>query len=695
MNTAMLFGCLFFGSWAWRGSPSASAGPPRLWQRPSARRRVACGGEVCGGGTTGTRRCGVVDFYEERRRSHRRHARSREGGPSRRRRLPDALRIAMAEMPELKAVLAAATDAPLKVKVKPPTPTLQKILAKRSETKLAAKKRALAKENDAPEKRLRGADEATGVPVVVPTLRKPLLTLAAAKGSSPDYPDDCEASNPLDCFCFKLWRQYDAARLYLQGLSFGETNGEYLLVSTTEDIYADITLNHKLISQHWPGCYEDARSAAPTPYSIYRISGKVCTRMRVLDPNGDRYKPDAKSHPLDDFCRRMAERFKTLGWTGTTDGTVAGDFACLARATREYRAPYGVFINTTPLSRLIYKGSQISIRTGSMPKWILQRFACSFARYSAEARDELELDWAAYYFGGKETLCDALLQPRIARGRLQALFKKRLEERSVVVVCVSGPDFQREFLARGKFVGAVFDGAGLDASDWSLGKDILGRAHTKRATRGYFARFAERHPVAARLYGALDEFGQIPLLKPHGSPKLLEYNQLRVPLDVHDAMASGFTSVAHGVEYGVFTVDADNVWWFHGNKDTLENIYKWPASLPLARALMEKTGLTDLSLIRLAPAKPTEIVNDGSRGKRCMPVDALTTAKDGAKRIKTKTEVKASKKLRCLNPECKSGGKEFNYRGSKDKAYLEAACGNYNCPKCGSTKFFKCVGPGW
>ena len=108
MNTAMLFGCLFFGGWALRGSPSASTGPPRLWQRPSARRRVACGGVVCGGGTTGTRRCRVVDIYEERRRSHRRHA----------------LRIAMAELQDMSA---AKTDEPLVVKVKPPTPTLDKI----------------------------------------------------------------------------------------------------------------------------------------------------------------------------------------------------------------------------------------------------------------------------------------------------------------------------------------------------------------------------------------------------------------------------------------------------------------------------------------------------------------------------------------------------------------------------------------
>ena len=69
-------------------------------------------------------------FYEERRRSHRRHARPREGGPSRRRRPQDALRIAMAEMPELQDMPAAKTDAPLKVKVKPPTPTLDKIMAK-------------------------------------------------------------------------------------------------------------------------------------------------------------------------------------------------------------------------------------------------------------------------------------------------------------------------------------------------------------------------------------------------------------------------------------------------------------------------------------------------------------------------------------------------------------------------------------
>jgi hypothetical protein len=598
----------------------------------------------------------------------------------------------MAEIPELKAVPAAATDAPLKVKVKPPTPTLQKILAKLSETKRAAKL-ARDKENDAPEKKLRGADEATGVLVAVPPVRQPFATLAEAE-ASPRLAH-C-ASNLLDCFYFGNYHQYDAARAYLKTFSIDGKNGEVVLVSTTEDIFADITRNHVSISRHWPECYEDARSAAPTPYSIWRISNKVAGRMRVLDPNGDCYNPDAKSHPLDDFCRRMAVRFKALGWTpGSNHGTVVGDFARLANASKKYRAPYGVFINTTPLARLIYKGSQISIRTGSMPKWILQRFSCSFARYSAEALDELELDWAAAYFG-KETLCDALLQPRIARGRLQFLFKKPLPKKSVAVVCVSGLDFQREFLARNKYVGAVFDVSDLDASDYELGMSILGSARTKRATRGYFARFAERHPAAALLYGALDEFGQIPLLKPQGSPKFLEYNQLRVPLNVHCDMASGFTDVAKGIEYGVVTVDANNVWWFHGNKDTLENIYKWPASLPLARALMEKTGLTDLSQIRLAPAKPMEIVDDGSRGKRCMPSDALTTAKDGAKRIKTKTEGKPSKKLRCLNPASSRCGDEMPYRGTKGKAVIEAGgTAGYTCSKCGSSFFLKCVGPGW
>ena len=100
----------------------------------------------------------------------------------------------------------------------------------------------------------------------------------------------------------------------------------------------------------------------------------------------------------------MAERVKALGWTGTDNGLVEGDFACLANATQTSRGSHGVRIDTTPLSRLIYKGSQISIRTGSMPKWILQRFSCSFARYSAEALDELQLDWAPAYFC-KETIC--------------------------------------------------------------------------------------------------------------------------------------------------------------------------------------------------------------------------------------------------------------------------------------------------
>ena len=591
----------------------------------------------------------------------------------------------MAEMHELQEVPAAAkTDAPLKVKVKPPTPTLDKIMAKRSDTKLAAK-RARAEENDAPKKMLRGADSAKGVPVVVPALRTPFATLAEAEASP--RPDN-KTSDPLDNFCFEDYRQYDAARAYLKTFSIGGKIGEEVLVSTTEDIFADVTLNHKLISRHWPDCYEDARSAAPTPYSIKRISGKVAGRMQTLNAN-----PDAKSHPLDDFCRRMAERFTALGWTGSNKGKVAGDFACLANATTKYRGSHGVYIDTTPLSRLIYKGSQISIRTGSMPKWILQRFSCSFARYSAEARDELRLDWAPAYFTGTEKLCDALREPREARSRLKALFKDRLPKRAVAVACVSGPDFQQKFLAEGKYAGAVFDVSDLDASDKSMPTEVLGRAARFRATPGYFERFAERHPAAALLYGALDEFGQIPLLAPQASRKVLESTQLMVPLDVHRHMASGFTDVAKGIEYGVLTVAADKVWTFHGSKDTLENIYTWPVSLPLARALMEKTGLTDLSQIRLAPAKPMEIVDDRSRGKRCMPVDALTTAKDGGKRIKTKTEGKASPKLRCLNTACKSGGEEFDYRGTKDRVYIES--GKHKCPKCGQAAFLKCVGPGW
>jgi hypothetical protein len=686
MNTAMLFGSLFFGGWALRGSPSASAGPPMLWRRPSARRRVACGGVVCGGGTTGSRRNDVVDVYEERRRSHRRHTRPREGGPSRRRRPQDALRIAMAEMPELQDVPAADTDAPLKVKVTPPSPILKKIVAKRDEKKRLAK-RARAKENDAPEKKLRGADEATGVLVAVPPVRQPFATLAEAM-ASPRL-KDC-ASNPLDCFCFQNYDQYDAARAYLKTLSIGGKNGEVLLVSNTEDIFADITLDHKLISQHWPDCYEDARSAAPTPYSIYRISRKVCSRMQTLNAN-----PDAKSHPLDDFCRRMAVRFTALGWTGTHKGLVEGNFARLANATQTSRGSHGVYIDTMPLSRLIYKGSQISIRTGSMPKWIRQRFSCSFARYSTDQRDELELDWAAAYFGGKEELCPALAEPRRARSRLKHVFAKPLRKKSVVVVCVSGPDFQRVFLARNKYVGAVFDAAGLDATDKSLPYAIVPRG--RPAPVGYFGRFEEAHPTAALLYGALDGFGQIRKIKRTASaksPAVHEYNQVVVPLNVHDGMASGFTDVAKGVEYGVLTV-ANNVWTFHGSKDTLENIYKWPASFPLARALMEKTGLTDLSQIRLAPAKPTEIVNDGSRGKRCMPVDALTTATDGTKRIKTKTEGKPSKKLRCLNPASSRCGDEMPYRGTKGKVAVESGAARCACKRCGLTGFIKCVGPGW
>ena len=91
-------------------------------------------------------------------------------------------------------------------------------------------------------------------------LRAPLLMLAGENGAQPAF-----SKKHLDCFYFGNYDQYDAAREYLKTFSIGGKNGEFLLVSTTEDIFADITLEHKLISQHWPDCYEDARSAAPTP----------------------------------------------------------------------------------------------------------------------------------------------------------------------------------------------------------------------------------------------------------------------------------------------------------------------------------------------------------------------------------------------------------------------------------------------
>ena len=89
-----------------------------------------------------------------------------------------------------------------------------------------------------------------------------------------------------------------------------------------------------------------------------------------------------------------------------------------------------------------------------------------------------------------------------------------------------------------------------------------------------------------------------------------------------------------------------------------------------------------------------EIVDDGYRGKRCMPSDALTTATDGAKRIKTKTEGKPSKKLRCSSPDCSSGGDEMDYRGKQSKVAIETQFA-MRCKICGASAFLKCVGPGW
>ena len=54
------------------------------------------------------------------------------------------------------------------------------------------------------------------------------------------------------------------------------------------------------------------------------------------------------------------------------------------------------------------------------------------------------------------------------------------------------------FLARDKYVGAVFDVSGLDATDCEMTMAILGRVRTKPATAGYFARFEQQSGKARR-----------------------------------------------------------------------------------------------------------------------------------------------------------------------------------------------------
>lgn len=175
---------------------------------------------------------------------------------------------------------------------------------------------------------------------------------------------------------------------------------------------------------------------------------------------------------------------------------------------------------------------------------------------------------------------------------------------------------------------------------------------------------------------------------------------MKVPINVHQGMASGSTGVAKGVEYGVFIVTQDGVVVFHGNADTLTNIRAWPESHQLARALKDATGLDDLSKITLAPARPTITVDDGSRGARNVPVEALTEAADGAMRIKTKTDAKekaVGRKMLCHK--CPGGPRENIYKGHhgvfKTKAVAEMSSGaGDKCKECGC-KGMEAVGPRW
>ena len=97
----------------------------------------------------------------------------------------------------------------------------------------------------------------------------------------------------------------------------------------------------------------------------------------------------------------------------------------------------------TDISCLMYKGTQMAVRSGHLSQWIPERFSCTFAKYSATRT--LALNWAEGFFGDEE-LCDACQYPRDAKARNWDLLQAPLKKGAVMYVGVSGPHYIKHCL---------------------------------------------------------------------------------------------------------------------------------------------------------------------------------------------------------------------------------------------------------
>ena len=155
----------------------------------------------------------------------------------------------------------------------------------------------------------------------------------------------------------------------------------------------------------------------------------------------------------DKVALQLCPLYQSLGVT-SSEGSVQGPFRVVAHATNRVRRSQLTSVKKgagwhlgTDITCLMYKGTQMAVRSGHLSQWIRERVSCTFAKYSMT--QDLALDWGSGFFGDEE-LCDACQFPRHAKARNWDLLQTRLKKGAVIYVGVSGPHYIKHALKRNR-----------------------------------------------------------------------------------------------------------------------------------------------------------------------------------------------------------------------------------------------------
>ena len=503
-----------------------------------------------------------------------------------------------------------------------------------------------------------------------------------------DDEDEDPVDPRLDTCVLKNMDQYDAMKTYLEGIEMPGGKNAYKHLMETVDSALTVTFeNHVPISQE-TDCFTNMRAAAPTFMMQKRCTLWALTRCEEM--KRPRFKPE-NMKASDKVARQLCPLYESLGVT-SRHGTVQGPYRVVAHATDRMRHGQLTSVKKgagwhlgTDITCLMYKGTQMAVRSGHLSQWIPERFSCTFAKYSTTRT--LALNWAEGFFGDEE-LCDACQYPRDAKARNWDLLQAPLKKGAVMYVGVSGANYIKHALKRNSeglnmIVGDVFDAEGYDASDLTL-KDIAPQG--RHADADYWEKFVAHHRVDAKLYKVLDAAGQIPLLTNSRVKKpVFEWNQLSVALNVGDGLYRGVTDVAKGVEIAFVVKKV-----FYGNEHTFEYMKGWDDSWQLAKDFKRLAGVASFDELTLAPLpkKPGYVIDYGGagfHGLKWLPTGQTVPSPGGGQRVKRKRDDKDGREMRCYRSGCALKGKSFIYCPRdgvwKGDDYLESQHG-VSCPKC-------------